>query len=124
CCRYVAPGWPEESRAPATNARRMVLVIGMSRRIARCDAAADICVESGAGAVRGLQAARSTIADKPHARGARKASSRRLDVLNVISGASAGANRRYYIMMSFVGDRLRQWLGSRLGVHSLRGFTV
>ena len=27
-------------------------------------------------------------------------------------------------MMSFLRDRLRQWLGSRLGVHSVRGFTV
>ena len=27
-------------------------------------------------------------------------------------------------MMSFLGDRLRQWVGSRLGIHALRGFTV
>ena len=27
-------------------------------------------------------------------------------------------------MMTYLGDRLRQWLGSRLGIHSVRGFTV
>ena len=26
--------------------------------------------------------------------------------------------------MSFLGDRLRQWLGNRLGIHEVRGFTV
>jgi hypothetical protein len=32
--------------------------------------------------------------------------------------------QRYYIMMSFVGDRLRAWLSSRLGIYQVRGFTV
>jgi len=27
-------------------------------------------------------------------------------------------------MMTYLGDRLRQWLGGRLGLHSVRGFTV
>jgi len=31
---------------------------------------------------------------------------------------------RYYIMMGFFGDRLRNWLGSRLGIYQMRGFTV
>jgi hypothetical protein len=32
--------------------------------------------------------------------------------------------QRYYIMISFVGDRLRAWLSSRLGIYQVRGFTV
>ena len=31
---------------------------------------------------------------------------------------------RYYIMMTSLGDRLRHWLESRLGVYQMRGFTV
>lgn len=42
----------------------------------------------------------------------------------VTATRGAGAPSRYYIRMGLLGDRLREWMGRRLGIYIVRGFTV
>ena len=104
-----------ESRVPAWCARLIAFVIGISRRTARRIASGGVTLVTGAGAVCAVHAA-SNSPPRPESREPR---TRKLSPSRV-----RAQTPRYYIMMGFLGDRLRDWLGSRLGIYKIRGFTV
>src|SRR2546428_3904441 len=97
-----------------------MFVIGMSRRIARC-AGPEATLVAGVGAVCGAHAANriapSTESREPGVEGVTRSSFRDRAGLSLLYNDMAPLFER-------LQQRLTRWIGSRLGVYNVRGFTV
>src|SRR5437867_11086843 len=94
-----------------------MFVIGMSRRIARAGSEGDVTVMMGrAGGIACVAHAAARLEPRTATRYA------------VCMRVRYLAQLRYYIRMAGLFDgiqeRIARWLGSRLGIYTLRGFTV